>query len=115
MADHVQGPQEGGKQGSASTSQKPRLLTGLSSWRWQGAGRHEEHGATGANLTQVGACSAKSRVQPLVTTGKYLGHVKSSQLCGETSLHMWRVTRLQALPIGPDMKIYMAGDCRNFM
>ena len=45
----------------------------------------------------------------LLLHGKYLGHVKSSQLCGETSLHMWRVTRLQALPIGPDMVTTQVG------
>ena len=33
------------------------------------------------------------------------------QFCGGISLQIGSVTGLQALPIGPDMDVYMAGDC----
>ena len=36
---------------------------------------------------------------------------KSRQFCGGISLQIGCVTGLQALPIGPDMDVYMAGDC----
>ena len=63
-------------------------------------------------LTLVGTCGAKMKVQPFVNV-HYLfwERAKSRQFCGGISLQIGCVTGLQALPIGPDMDVYMAGDC----
>ena len=63
-------------------------------------------------LTLVGTCGAKMKVQPVVNV-HYLfwERAKSRQFCGGISLQIGCVTGLQALPIGPDMDVYMAGDC----
>ena len=65
-----------------------------------------------AYLTLVGTCGAKMKVQPVVNV-HYLfwERAKSRQFCGGISLQIGCVTGLQALPIGPDMDVYMAGDC----
>ena len=41
----------------------------------------------------------------------FQAHAKSRQFCGGISLQIGRVTGLQALPIGSDMNVCMAGDC----
>ena len=41
----------------------------------------------------------------------FQARAKSRQFCGGISLQIGRVTGLQALPIGPDMNVCMAGDC----
>ena len=41
----------------------------------------------------------------------FQARAKSRQFCGGISLQIGCVTGLQALPIGPDMNVYMAGDC----
>ena len=63
-------------------------------------------------LALVGTCGAKMKVQPVVNV-HYLfwERAKSRQFCGGISLQIGWVTGLQALPIGPDMDVYMAGDC----
>ena len=65
-----------------------------------------------SDCTLVGTCGAKMKVQPVVNV-HYLfwERAKSRQFCGGISLQIGCVTGLQALPIGPDMDVYMADDC----
>ena len=66
----------------------------------------------GLALTLVGTCGAKMKVQPIVNVNYFFrACAKSRQFCGGISLQIGCVTGLQALPIGPDMDVYMAGDC----
>ena len=41
----------------------------------------------------------------------FRARAESRQFCGGISLQIGCVTGLQALTIGPDMDVYMAGDC----
>ena len=60
----------------------------------------------------VGTCGAKMKVQPVVNVNYlFWERAKSRQFCGGINLQIGCVTGLQALPTGPDMDVYMAGDC----
>ena len=53
----------------------------------------------------------KLRFNQLLMFIIFQARAKSRQFCGGISLQIGCVTGLQALPIGPDMDVYMAGDC----
>ena len=73
-------------------------------------------GAAPVRPTLVGTCGAKMKVYPIVNVHYFFrARAESRQFCGGISLQIGCVTGLQALPIGPDMDVYMAGDyCFDF-
>ena len=65
-----------------------------------------------STLSQVGTCGAKMKVLPFVNVHYFFqARAKTRQFCGGISLQIGCVTGLQALPIGSDMNVCMAGDC----